>query len=168
MAEDLVAEHPGFGVGRAVDGHWSVRILQQDGPGQFADLGAQVHAGLVQQGAAEPEPPGGVVIAADQHDPGPGVVQPQQRVLAHLHRVDRRYGPVVDVPGDQHHVHPFRADDVDEVVKEGGLRGAEIGPVQRPAEVPVGRVQHEHGPEHSGGDRHYGAVWRDAAYPFCS
>ena len=143
---DRVAEHPrvasfavtgklgadgvGLQVGHAVDGYRSVRVLQQDRPGQFGDLGAQVHAGLIQQGAAEAEPTGGVVIAADQHDPGPGVVQPEQRVLAHLDRVHRGHGPVVDVPRDQHHVHPLRADRGNEVVKERGLRRAQIGPVQ--------------------------------------
>ena len=46
------------------------------------------------------------------------------------------------------------ADDANEVIKERGLRRAQVGPVQRPAQVPVGRVQHAHGPEHSGTDRH--------------
>ncbi len=179
-AADRVAEHPrvplevmgklaadrvGFGVGHTVDGHRPVRVLQQDRPGQRADPGAQVHAGLVEQAAAEAEPAGGVVIAADQHDPGPGAVQPEQGFLTHLDGVHRGHGPVVDIPRDQHHVHLLGTDGIDQVVKKRGLRRAQIGPVQRPAQVPVGRVQHEHGPEHSGGDRHYGPVRRDAAYP---
>jgi hypothetical protein len=149
IAGKLAADRVGFEIGHAVDGHRSVRVLQQDRPGQFGDLGAQVHAGLIQQAGPEPEPAGGVVIAADQHDPGPGVVQPEQRVLAHLDRVHRGHGPVVDVPRDQHHVHLFRADRGNQMVEERGLRRAQIGPVQRPAQVPVGGVQHEHGPEHS-------------------
>ena len=103
-AADRVAEHPGvpldvraelaahrvgFGVGHPVDGHLSVRVLQQDRPGQFGDVGAKVHARLVEQAAAEAEPAGRVVIAADQHDPGSGGVQPEQGVLAQLDGVHR-------------------------------------------------------------------------------
>ncbi len=148
----LAADRVRFQIGHAVDGHRSVRVFQQDRPGQRADPGTQVHAGLVQQAATEAKPAGRVMIAADQDDPGPGGMEPEQGVLAHLDRVHRGHGPVVDVPGDQHHVHLLGADGIDQVVKERGLRRAEIGPVQRPAQVPVGRVQHEHGPEHSGGD----------------
>ena len=165
-SREVASDRVGFGVRHAVDRHRPVRVLQQDRPVQRADPGTQVHAGLVQQAAAEAEPAGGVVVAADQHDPRPGGVQPEQGVLAQLDGVHRGHGPVVHVPRDQHHVHLLGADGIDEVIKEGGLRRAEIGPVQRPAQVPVGRVQHEHGPEHSGGDRHYGPVRRDAAYPF--
>ena len=87
-----------------------------------------------------------------------GVVQPEQRVLAQLDGVHRRHRPVVDVPGDQHHVHLLGAGHVHQVIEERGLRRPQVGPVQRPAEVPVGGVQHAHGPDHSGGDRHYAAV----------
>jgi len=164
---ELAADRIGFGVGHAVDSHRPVRVLEEDRPGQFGDLGAQVHAGQLEQAAAEAQPARGVVIAADQHDPRPGGVQPEQGVLAQLDGVHRGDGPVVDVPRDQHHVHLLRADRGDEVIKEGGLRRAEIGPVQRPAQVPVGRVQHEHGPDHSVRDRHYGPVRHHSAYP-CS
>ena len=54
---------------------------------------------------------------------------------------------------------------LDERIQERGLRRAHIGPVQRPAQVPVGRVHMRMPGEHSGGDRHYGAVRHDAAYP---
>ena len=64
-------------------------------------------------------------------------MQPEQGVLAQLDRIDRRHGPVVDVPGDQHHVHLLGAHRVDQVIEERGLRLAQISSVQRPAQVPV-------------------------------
>ncbi len=127
---EFAADGIGLEVGHAVHGHRAVGIFQQDRPGQRAGPGTQVHARLVEQVAAEPEPPRGIVVAADQHDPRAGVVQPVQGVLAQLDGVHRRHGPVVDVPGDQDRVHLLRAHGIHQVIQEGGLRGPEISAVQ--------------------------------------
>ena len=70
------------------------------------------------------------MIAADQHDPRPGIVQPEQGVLAQLDGVHRRHGAVIDVPGDQHRVHLLRAHRLYQVIEEGRLRRPEISAVQ--------------------------------------
>ncbi len=101
----LAADGVRLEVGHPVHGHRPVAVGEHDRPGQPARPGAQMHARLLQQAAAEPEPAGRVVVAADQHDGGPGVVQPQQGVLAQLDGVDRRHCAVVDVPRDQHRVY---------------------------------------------------------------
>jgi len=44
------------------------------------------------------------------------------------------------------------------VIEECWLRRPEIRAVQWPAEVPVRSVQQAHGPDPSGGHRHYAAV----------
>ena len=84
---ELAADGIGFEVGDPVYGHRAVAVREHDGLGERTGPGPQVHAGLVEQAAAEPEPARGVVVAADQHDPGAGRVQPEQGVLAQLDRV---------------------------------------------------------------------------------
>ncbi len=101
-----------------VHGHRPVSVLKHDRPGQRAGPGAQVHARLLQQAAAEPEPTRRVMVAADQHDARAGVVQPEQGILAQFDGVHRRYGAVVDVPGDQDRVHLLRAGHVHQVIEE--------------------------------------------------
>ncbi len=102
-----------------VHGHGAVGVFQHDRPGQRARPRAQVHARLVEQAAAEPEPARGVVVAADQHDSGPGRVQPEQGVLAQFDGVHGRHRAIVDIPGDQDRVHLLRAHGVHQVIEEG-------------------------------------------------
>jgi len=117
-AGKLAADGVRLEVRHPVHGHRPVGVGEHDRPGQRAGPGAQVHARLLQQAAAEPEPTGRVVVAADQHDGGAGVVQPQQGVLAQFDGVDRRHRAVVDVPGDQHRVHLLGAGHVHQVIEE--------------------------------------------------
>ena len=84
------------------------------------------------------------MIAGDHRDGGAGLVQAQQRVLEQLDRGERRDRPVVHVTGDEHRVDRLGADDRHQVVDECLLRGAEIGPVQRTSEMPIGRVEQAH------------------------
>ena len=93
-------------------------VAEHDRPGQRAGPGAQVHARLLQQAAAEPEPTGRVVVAADQDDGGPGVVQPEQGVLAQLDGVHWRHRAIVDVPGDEHRVDLLGAGHLYQVIEE--------------------------------------------------
>ena len=95
---ELGADGIGLEVGDPVHGHRPVAVGEHDQAGQRTRPGAQVHAGLIEQAAAEPEPARGVVVAADQHDSGAGRVQPEQGVLAQLDRVHRRHRAIVDVP----------------------------------------------------------------------
>ena len=96
--------------------------------------------------SALPKPPARrIVVAADHDDAGARVPQPGEPVGAELHGVHRRDRAVVDVAGDQNGVDLLGPDDADEMIKVGGLGLAEVGPVQRAAEVPIGRVQHPHG-----------------------
>ena len=181
-AGDRVPEHPGVPAGEVravlargqlgadgvrlevrhpVHGHRAVGVLEHDRPGQRAGPGAQVHARLLQQPAAEPEPARRVVVAADQHDARAGVVQPEQGVLAQLDGVHRRHRTVVDVPGDQDRVHLLGAGHLHQVIEECRLRRPQIRAVQRPAQVPVRGVQQSHGPDPSPGHRHYAGVRAD-------
>jgi len=97
-----------------------------------------------QQPAPEAEPPRRVVVATDQHHLRARGPQPHQRVLAQVHRAQRRDGPVVDVTGDGDHLDTFAAHDIDQMVEERLLRRPEVGLVQRPAQMPVGGVQQPH------------------------
>jgi hypothetical protein len=89
-----------------------------------------MHACHLEEGAAEPEPPRGIVVATDQHDPRADVVQPVQGLRAQLDGVQRRHRPVVDVPGHQDRVHLLRAHGIHQVVEEDRLRRPEIGAMQ--------------------------------------
>jgi hypothetical protein len=89
-----------------------------------------VHARHLEETAAEPEPPCGIVVSADQHDLRAGVVQPVQGVRAQLDGVRRRHRAVVDVPGDQDRLHLLRAHGIHQVVEEGRLRRPEVGAMQ--------------------------------------
>ena len=135
----------GLEVGHAVDRDRAVPVRQHDRLGHRPGPGAQVHPGGVDQRAAETEPARRIVVAADHDDAGARVPQPGQPVGAELHGVHRRDRPVVDVAGHQNGVDLLGPDDADEMIKVGGLGLAEVGPVQRAAEVPIGRVQHPHG-----------------------
>ncbi len=132
-------------VGQPVHGDLAVLVAEQHRVGERLGPGAQVDAGRVDQRAVDPEPARGVVVAADQDDPGAGRAQPGECVLEQRHRVHRRNRPVVDVARDQHRVHPLRARRLDQVVEEAGLRLPQVGAVQRPPEVPVRGVQEAHG-----------------------
>ena len=92
-------------VRHAVDGHRAVVVAQHDRLGERRGPGAQVHAGGVDERAAEPEAARGVVVAADHDHAGAGVAQPHERLLAERHRVHRRHRAVVDVARDEHGVH---------------------------------------------------------------
>jgi hypothetical protein len=114
-----------------------VIVVEHDRGGERGGAGPQVHAGRVDERAAEPEPARGVVVAADQDHSGACLAQPDEGPLAQRHRVHRRDGSVIDVTGDEHGVHPLGARDLHQVVEERGLCVAQVGPVQRPPEVPV-------------------------------
>ena len=86
----------------------------------------------------------------------PVAAEPGERVLAERDRVHRRDGPVVDVARDEDGVHPLGARGVDEVVEEFRLRLSQVGPVERPPEVPVRGVQEPHGRDSSEPLRHSG------------
>ena len=135
-------------VGHPVDRDRAMAVLEHHRLRHRPGPGAQVHPGGVDQGAAEAEPPRRIVVAADHDHARTRVPEPDQRVLAQFHGVHRRDGPVVDVPRHQHGVDFFRTDDADEMVQVRGLGRAEVSSVQRAAEVPIGRVQHPHGPGH--------------------
>ena len=127
----------GFQVRHPVDAHLPVVVVKQHRVAQRGRPGPQVHAGRVDERAAETQAPRGVVVAADHDHPGTGLAQPDQGLLAQCHRVNRRHRAVVDVTSDEHGVHLFRARRLDQVIQERGLRAAQVRPVQRAPEVPV-------------------------------
>jgi len=139
----------GLQVGHAVDGDGAVLVGQQHRVGERGGPGPQVHAGGVDERAVDAEPPGGVVVAADQDHPGAGRAQPGERFLVQRDRVHRRDRPVVDVAGHEHGVHPLGGCRLDEVVEERSLRLPQVGPVERPPEVPVRGMQEPHGKDGS-------------------
>ena len=145
LGRQFAADGVRLEVGHPVDRDRAVPVRQHHRLGQRPGPGAQVHPGRVDQGAAEAEPPRRIVVAADHDDARAGVPQPDQPVLAQRHGVHRRDRAVVDVAGDQHGVDLLGPDDADEMIEVGGLGLAEVSPVQRAAEVPIGRVQHPHG-----------------------
>ena len=146
----------GLQVRHAVDGDRAVLVVQDDRLGQLARPGPQVHAGRVDQRAVDPEPPRRVVIAADQDHPGAGRPEPGERVLIVRDRVHRRDRAVVDVARDEHGVHALGDHRLDQVVEECRLRFSQVGPVERPPEVPVRGVQEPHGRDSSEPLRHSG------------
>ena len=86
----------------------------------------------------------GVVVAAGEHDPGPGRGQPGQGLVGEPDGVDVGQRPVVDVAGDDDEVDPLGVDDLEQVVDVGRLVREHPLPVERPAEVPVGGVEDAH------------------------
>jgi hypothetical protein len=97
-----------------------------------------------QQPLTEAEPHRRVVVAAGQQQPGAGRAQPDQRVVQQPHRVDRGQRPVVHVARHHDQVDPLVADDLHQVVEEGGLGVEQVDAVQPPAQVPVGGVEDAH------------------------
>ena len=108
-------------------------------------VGAQVHAGGVDELGGEAEPGRGVVVAARHDDAHARREQPAQCVAGQLDGVDRGQRAVEDVAADHDEVDLLRRHDVDDVVDEGALRIEHALTVERPAKVPVGGVQDAHG-----------------------
>ena len=150
----------GLQVRDAVDGDRPVLVGQHDRLREPGPVGAQVDAGRVDQRAVDPEPQRRVVVAADQDHPGAGAAEPGERVLAERDRVHRRDGPVVDVARDEDRVHPLGPRGLDEVVEECRLRFSQVGPVERPPEMPVRGMQEPHGRDSSESLRHSGPELR--------
>jgi energy-coupling factor transporter ATP-binding protein EcfA2 len=172
LDERAGAGRPGFGRGLVrqpqrglqvrdpVDGDRPVLVGQHDRLREPGPVGPQVHAGRVDQRAIDPEPQRRVVVAADQDHPGAGAAEPGERVLAERDRVHRGDGPVIDVARDEDGVHPLGARGLDEVVEEFRLRLSQVGPVERPPEMPVRGMQEPHGRDSSEPLRHSGPELR--------
>ena len=88
----------------------------------------------------------GVVVAGDDQGRDPKGLELHEE----LHRASlglrRNLGPVKQVPGDHHQVHPLGPDQAQKVPEGGGdLRGP-VHPLEELAQVPVGGVEKAHGP----------------------
>ena len=121
LVAELGPDRVRFQVRHPVDGDLAVLVGQQHRVGKLADPGAQVHAGRVEERAAETEPAGRVVVAADHHYPGPGAVEPEQGILEQRDRVYRRHRAVVHVAGHKNGIHLLRAHGLHEMIEEPGL-----------------------------------------------
>ncbi len=149
----------GFQIRDGIDAYRAVRVLDDEGAGHRGRVGADADPRIEQAGLV-PEAPGGVMVAADHHDPGAGVAQPRERVVEQLQGPHRRDRPVMHITGDEDEFDPLAADDVHEVVDERALGGKQVMAVQRAAEVPVGGVQGQHadhGRQPAGRGRHGGS-----------
>lgn len=133
-----------FQVGEAVEGDVAVAVGQDDGGGAALGVGTQVDPGPVEEPGADAEPAGRVVVPRD-HDGGDSDGgEPVQRAVEEFDGGERRDGPVVDIAGDEDHVHLALLDGGHQVVQEGGLGVQEGHAVEGPAQVPVRGVQHPH------------------------
>ena len=119
---------------------------QQHRPVQVGDGGAHVQTGALGPTRPEPEPLGGVVVAAGDDDLRPGVEQPVEGVVEQAHGVDRRQRAVVHVAGHDHRLDGLGPDHLDQVVEEPRLRGEQVDTVEGTTEVPVRGVQQPHAP----------------------
>ena len=139
-----LGERQGVEVGQAVDRDGSVLVGQLDGRADRGGVGADEHAGRVDQPRAEPEPLGGVVVAAGQHHLGARAGEPHQRLVGQPDGVDLGERAVVDVTGDDHEVDPLGLDHLEQVVDVRRLVREHPLAVERPAQVPVGGVEDAH------------------------
>ena len=135
----------GIEVGQGVDdeGVPAVGVRQDDAAVQPARAGADEEA-LAHEVRGEAEAPRGVVVPGGEDDPGP-LGQAAQGAIEEGHRVIRRDGAVVDVPGDDDGVDPLLGDELDEVVGEEGMGVVEDAAVEGPAQMPVRGVEDPHG-----------------------
>ncbi len=139
-----LGERQGVEVGQAVDRDGSVLVGQLDGCADRGGVGADEHAGRVDQPRAEPEPLGGVVVAAGQHHLGARAGEPHQRLVGQPDGVDLGERAVVDVTGDDHEVDPLGLDHLEQVVDVRRLVREHPLAVERPAQVPVGGMEDAH------------------------
>ena len=154
----LTATASGSRYGTPYTASGAVGVLEDDRPGQRGGPGAQVHACLLQQPAAEPEPRAESWLPLISTMRAPASCSRSRASSHSSNGVHRRHRAVVDVPGDQDRVHLLGAGHVHQVIQECRLRRPQIRAVQRPAEVPVRGVQQSHGPDPSPGHRHYAGV----------
>ena len=112
-------QHRGLEVGEAVDGDRAVLVGQQRVPTAAASVRRCTPAASI--GGAEPEPPGGVVVAAGDHHLGPRAGEPASASSASATASTWRERPVVDVAGDDDEVDCLGLDHLDQVVDERRL-----------------------------------------------
>lgn len=96
------------------------------------------------QTGADPEPPGRVVVAADEDGRNAEVGEPVQHLVEERDRLQAGQRPVVHVSGDQHGIHALGFDHVHQVVEEGVLGLVEALPVEGAPQMPVGGMQQSH------------------------
>ena len=140
----------GVEVGQAVDRDRPVVVAEQHRGADAGGMGAQVHAGGVDELGPEAEPLGGVVVAAGHHQPGAGGGDPGERLVGQPDRVDGRQRPVVDVTREHHQVDALGLHDLEQVVDVRRLVAEHALPVEGPPEMPVGGVEDAH-PQTVGG-----------------
>lgn len=138
---ELVLHQGGFEIGQTVEGHVPMRVGEHHGSPARRRLGPQMDAGAPDQSRADAQAAGGVVVSGDHHRRHAEVGEPVQGVVEQLDRGQRRHGPVVHVPRHDHRVHGVLPHGGDEVTDELGLGPEHVDPVERAAEMPVGRVQ---------------------------
>ena len=98
----------------------------------------------IDERGAEAEAGGRIMISADDHDPGAGITQADERVFTQLHGVERRHRAVIDITAHEHGVDPLRARRRDQRIEELGLRFPQVSAVKGAAEMPVGGVKESH------------------------
>ena len=129
-------------------------VAEQHRPADVGDGRAQVQPGPLEQVGGEPEPDGGVVVAAADHHLRAGVDEAHHRLREQLDGVGGGHRAVVDVAADEHGVDPLTAHDLDEGVEVGGLGTEQPHLVERASQVPVGGVDQPHGSHATSAVRH--------------
>ena len=91
--------------------HVNVHRPESVGQGDRLDLPAvdrrHMDAAGVHEPPAESNALRGIVVAADDKDLGSQPGEPHQEIVEQLHRLRRRHGFVVDVPGNQDGIRGF-------------------------------------------------------------
>lgn len=125
-------------------GPWA--SLEDDGgraPGQGAD-----HVQLLPLEDAGPESQAlRAVVVPGHHDDGHAEAENEvgEGLVEQGHRLGRRHGPVEDVAGHEHGLDARPLGEVDDLPQEDPLVFEQVGPVERPPQVPVGGVREPHG-----------------------
>jgi hypothetical protein len=127
--------------------HRNALALEQRRRQRFPQPPEQVEPGAGENARSVADARRAVVVAADREDRHAETEdQLGERVVEQPHRLGRRQGSVIDVPGDHHQIRAQRPDEREKLpLDELPLLFEQRHLQQRPAQVPVGGVQDPQG-----------------------
>ena len=134
-----------FQVGDPIEQHRSVAVVEDEGPADVGDLGAEVQSADRQELGERAEPRRRVVIAGDGDDLRPGAANSAEQPRSRGDRIGRRHGTVVEIACDHDHVDVLGRHHVGDLGKHQLLVRQQALAVESAAQMPVGRVQQAHG-----------------------
>ena len=137
-------DHPWIEERDRCDRQWTIGEVPDDNVGSVRVAAPQHQTAVLGEGRVDRDPLRGIVVSGDRRDLDPCGVERTDRAIEGPDRLGRRARTVVDVPGHDDEIDGALDGGIDQPVQERLLvREQPVGP-ERPAQMPVRRVENLH------------------------